>query len=316
VRLDLVLNPVASSYRDAVRHEVEARLAAHHDLVVHETRRRGHASELAAAAARAGADAVVVLAGDGTLNEAAAGILGSPTALAALPGGSTNVFARTLGVAYDPALATEQLLAALADRSFRAVGVGMANERIFLFHLGAGYDAAVVSEIEERPQVKRYLAHPAFAFAAVDTWLRRFDRRTRIRAAVGQGAAASEVGEGPYVIVSNSSPYSYVARRAIRVAPQASLDRPLAVTVLRSLRASVITRATASAVARARWITSSPQVVQASDVDVAELSADRPFPWQVDGEYLGEVDRIDVRYLPSALTLVVPAPPAPGPGGR
>ena len=41
---------------------------------------------------------MVVLGGDGTLNEAANGLAGRPCALAALPGGSTNVFARTIGL--------------------------------------------------------------------------------------------------------------------------------------------------------------------------------------------------------------------------
>ena len=67
-----------------------------------ETNRRGHASRLALAAARPRVDVVVVLGGDGTLNEAANGLVGTETALAALPGGSTNVFARTIGLPERP----------------------------------------------------------------------------------------------------------------------------------------------------------------------------------------------------------------------
>ena len=213
VRLVLVVNPAASSYSEHARREVERRLGAEHDLVVVETLKRGHATELAERAARDGADAVAVLAGDGTLNEAAAGLAGTDTALAPLPGGSTNVFARTIGVAYDPAEAADALLASLTARSFRRIGLGNANGRYFLFHLGAGFDAAVVSEVEQRPEVKRYLAHPAFAVAAVDTWVRRYDRRTRIRATMlHDDGATTLLGEGPYAIVSNSDPYTYVAR--------------------------------------------------------------------------------------------------------
>ena len=78
-------------------------LSADHDVTTAETSRRGNATRLAQDAAAAGYDAVVVLGGDGTLNEAANGLAGSDTALATLPGGSTNVFARTLGIARPPA---------------------------------------------------------------------------------------------------------------------------------------------------------------------------------------------------------------------
>ena len=124
-------------------------LSADHDVVLKETNRRGHAARLAQGAAADGMDAVVVLGGDGTLNEAANGLAGSPTALAVLPGGSTNVFARTLGMANDPIEATSQLLSALNARSVDRVGLGQLDPRYFLFHAGIGFDAAVVARVEK-----------------------------------------------------------------------------------------------------------------------------------------------------------------------
>jgi diacylglycerol kinase family enzyme len=301
------VNPAASSYSEHARSAVKRRLGAEHELVVLETDKRGHATELAEGAARDGVDAVAVLAGDGTLNEAAAGLAGTDTALAPLPGGSTNVFARTLGIAYDPAKAADDLLVSLAAKSFRRIGLGNANGRCFVFHLGAGFDAAVVSEVEQRPEVKRYLAHPAFMVAAVDTWVRRYDRRTRIRAStLDDDGATTLLGEGPYVIVSNSDPYTYVARRPIRVAPQADLDRPLALTLMLTLRATVMLRAVLSSMGTTRFLTNAPEIVQGADIERLCLEADRPFPWQVDGEYLGETDHLDVSYEPDALTVIVP----------
>ena len=308
MRLVLLVNPAASSYHEHTRREVERRLAAEHDVVAVETARRLHATELAAQAARDGADVVAVLAGDGTLNEAAAGLAGTQTALASLPGGSTNVFARTLGVPYDPAEAADALLASLAAGSARRIGLGFANGRCFVFHLGVGFDAAVVAEIEQRPEVKRYLAHPAFAVAAVDTWIRRYDRRTRIRATItDDDGRATLLGEGPYAIVSNSTPYTYVARRPIRVAPQAALDRPLALTMMLTIRAAVMVRAVISSLGATRFLADAPEILQAADIEHLCLEADRPFPWQVDGDYLGETDHLDVRYQPDALTVIVPA---------
>src|SRR5438270_733243 len=151
-------------------------LSADHDVTMAETSRRGNATRLAQDAAAAGYDAVVVLGGDGTLNEAANGLAGSQTAMATLPGGSTNVFARTLGIAQDPVEATGELLSALARGSLRRIGLGSVNGRYFLFHVGMGFDAAVVSQVERRAALKRYAGHPLFVYAAFSTWFRHYDR--------------------------------------------------------------------------------------------------------------------------------------------
>ena len=111
-----------------------------------ETVRGGHAQRLAHTASVDGVDVVAVLGGDGTLNEAANGLVDSATALAPLPGGSTNVYARTIGVANDAVEATGQLLASLERESFRRVALGRVEDRYFLFHCGVGFDAAVVEK--------------------------------------------------------------------------------------------------------------------------------------------------------------------------
>ena len=131
-------------------------------MALKETNRRGHAARLAQGAAADGMDVVVVLGGDGTLNEAANGLAGSQTALAVLPGGSTNVFARTIGMANDPVEATSQLLSALATGSTERVGLGRANARYFLLHAGIGFDAAVVARVEKLAPLKRYTGPAVF----------------------------------------------------------------------------------------------------------------------------------------------------------
>ncbi|NOT64363.1 MAG: acylglycerol kinase family protein, partial [Acidobacteria bacterium] len=60
------------------------------------TERAHHAAELARAAVQREADCVLVLGGDGTINEAAQGVIGSRAALAFYPGGTANVFAKEL----------------------------------------------------------------------------------------------------------------------------------------------------------------------------------------------------------------------------
>src|SRR5687767_9083738 len=142
-------------------------------------------------------DLVVALGGDGTLNEAANGLAGTTCALAPLPGGSTNVFARTLGMPNDPVESVGVLLEALEHGSVRTVGLGSVDDRYFLFHVGVGFDAAVVDRVERRATLKRWAGHPLFAWSAVATWARDARVRTPFRVQFPDG----EELEGRFVIV-------------------------------------------------------------------------------------------------------------------
>jgi diacylglycerol kinase family enzyme len=304
VRVLLIVNLTASSVTARRRVEIQRILGADHKLEVAETSRRGHAARLARAAALDGVDVVAVLAGDGTLNEAADGVAHTVTALAPLPGGSTNVFARTIGVAYDPVEAARGLVASLRNYRFRRIGLGSASGRRFVFHLGLGFDAAVIGQVERRSFLKRHFAHPVYVGSAFDTWFRHYDRsRPRFRVELPDGDV---VGDSGFAIVSNTSPYTYLGRRPIVVAPAAGLDDPLTLTLFRTLEIPLILKAAASALTSTRLITRHPKIAQREGVHALTVSGDGPFPWQVDGDYLGEVEHLDVRYEPDALTLVMP----------
>jgi diacylglycerol kinase family enzyme len=308
VRVRLIVNPVASSMSDRRQAAIVAGLGGRHTLETVETRARGHARDLAAEAAAAGVDVVVVASGDGTLNEAADGLVHSPTALAPLPGGATNVFARAVGYGNRLDDATELLLAALDAESIRRIGVGAANGRHFLFHLGAGFDAAVVDRIERNPKVKRYAAHPAFALQTVRLLARGYDRR--VPAMHVETPEAHAPHDSFFTVVSNVAPYTYVGPRRMLLTPAASLDRALAVTSLTRFRLVDAVGAIGSSVGRSARLQHAEEIVQLSDVNEVRLTAPepgRPFPWQVDGEPLGTVDLLDVRYVPDALSVVLPA---------
>ena len=185
-----------------------------------------------------------MLAGDGTLNEAAGGLAGPHVALAPLPGGSTNVFARTLGIAYEPEAAAPSSCVDVARGAGRTAASASARPRTGRRSSGTSSSISASASTppssaawRRGPYVKRYFAHPAFAVATVDTWLRHYDRTTRIAAATASGRRATGddvVGAGPYAVISNSDPYTYVGRRPLHIAPGASLDAALTVTVLRT----------------------------------------------------------------------------------
>ncbi|MEN9792595.1 MAG: hypothetical protein RL330_673, partial [Actinomycetota bacterium] len=144
MRLLLIVNSFASSVTARNTVAVHQKLAARHEVQVVETNRRGHATRFAEDAARRGIDVVVSYGGDGTLNEVATGLATTDTALAVLPGGSTNVFARTLGMPNDALAAANLVVDALDRGDISPIGLGRANGRYFTFHTGMGFDAAVV----------------------------------------------------------------------------------------------------------------------------------------------------------------------------
>ncbi len=304
VNVLLLVNSSASSVTARARVVIRKALSADHDVTLAETTRRGHATRLAMGAAASGTDVVVVLGGDGTLNEAANGLAGTETALAPLPGGSTNVFARQLGLPDDPIEATGVLLEALDQGSCRPIGLGVVNGRYFLFHVGVGFDAALVAQVERRAALKRYAGHALFAYAGLDTWARHYDR-TRPHFSVHH-ADGSVVDDGYMTVVLNTNPYTYVGNRPFNLAPDATLDRPLVAVTVRSLRSLRFLRLMASALGNGARLRSSRWVDYRPDVSQLTMRGFGPFPYQVDGDYLGEIDELEFRHEPDALRLVMP----------
>lgn len=303
----LLVNPFSSSVTARTRVVIRKALAGDHDVELVETARRGHATRLAQGAAAEGTDVVVVLGGDGTVNEAANGLAGTATALGVLPGGSTNVFARTIGLPNEPVEATAVLLDALEARSIRRIGLGVVNGRYFCFHVGMGFDAALVEQVEKRAGLKRWAGHPLFAWAGVSTYLGHYDtRHPHFTVRFDDGDA---VLDGFFTVACNTNPYTYVGNRPFDIAPDASLDDGLAVVTVRSMRLDRFLRIVGRALQGHGALGRDPAVDYRPDVEgfVVEGIDGGRFPYQVDGDYLGEIRRLVFRHEPEVMDLVVPS---------
>jgi diacylglycerol kinase family enzyme len=308
LRTLLVVNSFASSVTARNTVVVHRRLSRHHEVELVETNRRGHATRFAADAARRQFDAVIAFGGDGTVNEVATGIAGTETALGVLPGGSTNVFARAIGLPNDPVAAVEELAAGLDSADLRPIALGQVNGRFFCFHTGVGFDAAVVATVERRASLKRWIGHPLFIGAALTTWAGRYDRsKPHFRVVTD----ARVIDDGFFSIVLNTNPYTYLGNRPLDLSHDAGFDRGLVAVTFRTMRATVIMRSVIGAL-RGGGVRPAPLLDEQIDLDhlVIEVDADDdPFPYQVDGDYLGEVTRLQFRHVPAGVKLVFPAPP-------
>jgi diacylglycerol kinase family enzyme len=303
-RVRLIANPAASAVSTRMRAAV-ARALADHDVEEVETEARDHATELAREAAAGGADAVIVLGGDGTVNEAANGLLDSPgTALAALPGGSTNVFTRTLGLPRHADDAAARIATALSAGSARTIPLGNANGRVFLFHVGVGFDAAVVEQVERRSILKRRIGQAIFVYAAFATWFRHFDRsRPRFAVELDDGTV---VDDGYFSICLVTNPYTYLGPRPLNVAPGATGEDGLTMVTLRSLKVGALLGVTGRALGRGERVARHPDVDLRRDQQHLVVRGHGPVPWQMDGDYLGEVDEVVLTRDPRRMRVVVP----------
>jgi len=303
MKLLLLVNSSASSVTARARVVIQKALSADHEVTLAETSRRGHATRLAQGAASTGTEVVVVLGGDGTLNEAANGLAGTDCALAPLPGGSTNVFARTIGRPNDPIEATGALLDALAAGSIRRVGLGSVNGRYFTFHVGIGFDAAVVARVEARGTLKRYAGHALFVYSAFATWFRHYDK-SRPRFAVHH--ADGVVDDAYMAICCNTNPYTFFGNRPLNIAPDAGFGRGLATVTVRTMSLDGILRVAAGALRGPKQLHRQRKVDYRHDEDSLTIVGYGPVPYQVDGDYLGEIERLELRHEPDVLSLVMP----------
>ncbi|MBA3828133.1 MAG: diacylglycerol kinase family lipid kinase [Taibaiella sp.] len=98
-----------------------------------------HGIELARAAAKEGAYAVVAVGGDGSVNDIAKGLAGTETALAIIPKGSGNGMARTIGIP----LNTNEAIAIINKGNMIKMDVGYANDHLFVSNAGVAFDALI-----------------------------------------------------------------------------------------------------------------------------------------------------------------------------
>jgi diacylglycerol kinase family enzyme len=299
----VIVNPYATTVSARLKHLVVYALRGRYEVDSVETEARGHATELCREAAQEGYDVVCAFGGDGTFNEAANGLAGSETPLTCLPGGSTNVFCRILGIPNDVVDATEHLLGMADAWSPRQVDLGVVDERRFLFTAGVGLDASVTKRVDAHPALKARFGPWYYATAAIGAFNSEYVvSPRRLAVELPDGSAF----EGVTAIVQNTTPYTYFAKRPIELAEGVALDDgTLAGVVLKRATPLDMPAVTWRALTSAR-IVKHRRVAGFSGTERMTIRSldERGLPLQVDGDYLGELPEIAVRVDPGALRVV------------
>jgi diacylglycerol kinase family enzyme len=322
MRALLVVNPKATTTSERSRDVLVRALRTEVDLRVEYTRRRGHAVDLAREAAEVGVDVVVTLGGDGTVNETVNGLMSALPAtlatdagaagagrtpaerlpaLAVVPGGSTNVFARAVGLPKDWIEGTGAILEGLRVGRFRTINLGLADDRYFTFCAGFGLDAAVIRRVEQARKRGRVSTPGLYLRSTVGEYFFATDRRHPSISLERPGEPA--VDGLATVIIQNAAPWTYLGDRAINPNPEASFDLGLDLMAVRQLHVPSTTRTVTQILSR-RPDPRGRQVMRLHDVDEFTLLGSRPEAFQLDGDYLGEREKVRFTSVPQALRVI------------
>lgn len=302
-RAALIWNPAATTTTPGVRDVIARALSSEAYVELFETLQRGHATDLAAQIAGSGDfDLVVALGGDGTMNEVVGGLAGTGIPLATIPGGGTNVLARTLGYPKDPVEATSALIERLKQGvPARTVHIGRVNGRAFTFCAGAGFDAQIVRRVENNPKAKRRFGEAFFVAAGLREYLLPSDGRRERMTVNWDGGAADGIR---VAVCGNSDPFTFLGNRPFRIVPRASLDRPsLDLTALRTHRIHTVLRTLFSSFGSAKHL-DNKHVLALHDVTWFTLTSPSPVPYQVDGDLAGYASELRFWSDPNALRVL------------
>ena len=308
-RMLIIVNPYATTVSDRLKNLVVYALQGRYEVEAVSTEAQNHATEIGREAVDGGYDLVVAFGGDGTLNEVANGLAGTDVPMTILPGGSTNVVARTLGIPNDVVDATEHLLG-LADRfEPRKIDLGLANGRRFVFSCGSGLDATAAMNVDLRPKLKAKAGPYFYTYVAVSAFYRQY-LRNPIRMRLETGGSTSE---GITVLAQNSDPFTYFGNRPVRVCEGIEIDDgTLSIAVLRRAAQRDMGPIIARVLIERLRASGHRQIDHFDDVTegrVTSISTDNegvplPFPIQVDGDFIGAHAELELGIDPGALTVV------------
>lgn len=302
----LISNPVAGSVSPRHKEVIVNALRADFKLEVADTEGRNHATELARDASDRGFDAVLAFGGDGTINEAAQGVIGSDTALGTLPGGTANVLARSIGIPRDPVDATAYIAHRLRSGQTQRINVGRVNERYFLFSTGMGLDAEVVKRVESDPEGKARKREWLYVNKLLRADALDYSRRKPqiTFTPILSPPAAGEPIRVVTMVCCNARPFTYFKNLPVDVCPQARLDKGLDFFSLDRIPLRSFP-GLAWGILKSRKHVEGKHATYLHDTTGGILEADVPLPVQADGDYLGEATRAEITLIPHALDLLV-----------
>ena len=301
VRGIIAYNPIAGRYPSLLLAERAASILRECDweITLEQSHSGEHVTELARQAAATGLDAIFIAGGDGSLNCAIEGLVGTGTALGVLPSGTANVWAQELGLpglSWTRWMALEESARMLASADYRQVDVGLCNQRPFLLWAGVGLDGFVVHRMEPRSRWEKNFAFVNYAASVV--WHASSWRGINLRV-----VADGKYIEGHCLLALISNVHLYAGGLA-NLSPDARLDDGM-------MDLWLFEGDTMGDTVQVAWDLLSGRHSQSERVhhlvfSELTLESESKTYVQVDGDPLDVSEQVSISVLPKALRVLVP----------
>jgi YegS/Rv2252/BmrU family lipid kinase len=297
----LVYNPYSGRFPSGLLAERAANVLRQSgwDIRLLQTRSGKHMTRLAKLAARKRMDALFVVGGDGSINLAVAGLVGTDTALGVLPAGTANVWAQELGLpglSWTRWLALEESAQRLVTATVHSTDIGQCNNRYFLLWAGIGLDGFVVHHLEPRGRLEKYFA--LVQYAAGTVWNASLWHGMSLRVET-DGTLVS----GHFILAAVSNIHLYAGGLAM-LSPDARLDDGL-------MDLWLFKGETLGDTVQRAWDLWAGRHLQSDQVHYIPfrsltMESDSPLYIQVDGEPVDPSPRVTIQVHPKALRVLVP----------
>ena len=178
-----------------------------------------------------------------------------------------------------------------------------------MFAAGAGLDATAAKRVDARPLLKARAGRWFYTWAAVSGFYGQYLRNPVTMRLDADGRSA----DGVTAIAQNSDPFTYFGSRPIRVCENAALDNgTLSVAMLRRAKQRDLPTIVARVLTPTMRTPAHRQIDHFDGITEARIESRsrdaegrlRPFPVQVDGDYIGDHGELDLGIEPGALTVV------------
>ncbi len=303
-RVAVIANPVASQFTGGAHRDVMAIFDKTAEVQPLWPGSGAEAEEVAAEAVAGGANIVVAMGGDGIVHHVAQGVVGSDSTLGIIPVGTTNVFARILGLPSRPTKAAKLIVRGNPPRQ---VGVArmvlhrgtVETSHYSLFSCGLGLDAEIVARADTDPHRKYRFGSLHYATTAISVALRGFPRRRPHIVAISGDRQATGVA----AVFQFRDVYTYFGRRRITIT--SNPPAPMTLLVMTRLPRRRLPRIAFDALTRGD-LGGVKGFEMWEGVEMATFQADPAAPAQADGEPLGMADAVTVEWVPDALKVASP----------
>lgn len=238
--------------------------------------------KLKAAITKAEADRVIAVGGDGTLKLVAECLLNTETPIGIIPAGSANGMAKELGIP----LALDEAIALTTAGSLKKIHAIHVNNELCIHLSDIGFNAYLVKKFDELPErgMKTYAKAAWHAF-----WNhQKMDVSFKIDGKLIKEKAAM-------VVLANATKYG----TGLQINPDGKLDDKLFEVII--VKEYSVLEIVKIWISKLPW---NPKKIESYQVSDLKINTKRYVHFQVDGEYLGKVNKIEAEIIPDALTII------------